>query len=57
MWILLSLIFLWEIIVEYKATFIATIIAFMILCGGQVVPAIITWLIIYSLCKIFDHYN
>ena len=57
MWILLSLIFLWEIIVEYKATFIATIIAFMILCGGQVVPAIITWLIIYLLCKIFDHYN
>lgn len=55
MWTLLSLIFLWEIIIEYKATFIATILAFIVLCGGQVVAAIITWLIVYSLCKLFDY--
>lgn len=54
MWTLLSLIFLWEIIVEYKATFIATILAFLVLCGGQVPLAIITWLIVYTLFKIFD---
>lgn len=54
MWTLLSLIFLWEIIVEYKATFIATLLAFMVLCGGQVVLAIITWLVVYMLFILFD---
>lgn len=57
MWTLLSLIFIWEILVEYKATFIATILAFLVLCGGQVPLAIITWLIVYALFKIFDRFK
>lgn len=51
MWLFIFFLCLWDLIVENKASIIASIVAFMVLCTGNVLAAGLVWLGIFAIIK------